>query len=130
GSVQTIQPLTGYGAIKITTSRYYTPSGRSIQSVGITPDIIVPLAKLEPIEQSKLRREKDLRGALDKDNGNNGKTTDKKETDKPKSESNDGDNNGEAADESIDANDYQLSRAFDLIRGITLYKEMKTSERK
>ena len=130
GSVQTIQPLTGYGAIKITTSRYYTPSGRSIQSVGITPDIIVPLAKLEPIEQSKLRREKDLRGALDKDNGNNGKTTDKKETDKPKSEPNDGDSNGEAADESIDANDYQLSRAFDLIRGITLYKEMKTSERK
>ncbi|MDH5187634.1 MAG: S41 family peptidase [Rhodospirillaceae bacterium] len=127
GSVQTIQPLTGYGAIKITTSRYYTPSGRSIQSVGITPDIIVPLAKLEPIEQSKLRRERDLRGALDKDNG---KTKDQKESEKTKTAPNGANDNSEATDESIDANDYQLSRAFDLIRGITLFQEMKTSERK
>ena len=136
GSVQTIQPLSGYGAIKITTSRYYTPSGRSIQSVGITPDIIVPLAKLESLEPSKLRRERDLRGALDKDNG---QKEDKKEDDKEKAAKNgngpngdkDGDKSTDKADDKKDeTKDYQLTRARDLIRGISLYKGMKSSENK
>ncbi|MCK5165820.1 MAG: peptidase S41, partial [Rhodospirillaceae bacterium] len=131
--VQTIQPLSGYGAIKITTSRYYTPSGRSIQSVGITPDIIVPLAKIESLEPSKLRRERDLRGALDKDNG---QKKDKKE-DKEKAAKNvDGHNDGKdddkdddkADDKKNETKDYQLTRARDLIRGISLYQEMKSSE--
>lgn len=126
GSVQTIQPLTGYGAIKITTSRYYTPSGKSIQSVGIMPDIVVPLAKLETLEPTKLRREKDLPGALDKDNG---KTLNQKKPNETKPAPDDKKGDSENTDEEIDANDYQLSRAFDLIRGITLFQEMKTSER-
>ena len=48
GSVQTIIPLPGHGAMRLTTARYYTPSGRSIQAKGIEPDIIVEAAKIEP----------------------------------------------------------------------------------
>ena len=136
GSVQTIQPLSGYGAIKITTSRYYTPSGLSIQSVGITPDIIVPLAKLESLEPSKLRRERDLRGALDKDNGQKEDEKKDKEADKKEKDAKNG--NGPKIDKDTDAGadkkdeteDYQLTRARDLIRGIALYRNMKSSESK
>ena len=69
GSVQTIIPIAGHGAIRLTTSRYYTPSGRSIQQLGITPDIEVRQARLEDVEQTTQRhREADLRGALRNDN--------------------------------------------------------------
>lgn len=72
GSVQTVVPLRGDGAMRLTTSRYYTPSGRSIQSLGISPDIIVeqprPRADLEEDEEAPTRRtEADLRGSLDND---------------------------------------------------------------
>ncbi|CAK0744903.1 carboxyl-terminal processing protease [Azospirillaceae bacterium] len=75
GSVQTIIPLQGHGAMRLTTARYYTPSGRSIQQLGITPDIIVAQARLEEIDQAGRRREADLRGALKNDNqGASGKS--------------------------------------------------------
>ena len=64
GSVQTIIPLPGHGAMRLTTARYYTPSGRSIQQMGVTPDIEVHPAKVEEIEQAVRRRESDLRGSL------------------------------------------------------------------
>jgi len=66
GSVQTIIPLPGHGAMRLTTARYYTPSGRSIQQLGITPDIEVHVAKLEDLEANAAarRREADLKGAL------------------------------------------------------------------
>jgi carboxyl-terminal processing protease len=64
GSVQTIIPLQGNGAMRLTTARYYTPSGRSIQQLGITPDIDVQPARLEEIAQGQRRREADLRGSL------------------------------------------------------------------
>jgi carboxyl-terminal processing protease len=67
GSVQTIIPLPGHGAMRLTTARYYTPSGRSIQQLGITPDIEVHQAKVEDIDQAARRREADLRGALRND---------------------------------------------------------------
>ncbi|MEI6557862.1 MAG: S41 family peptidase [Rhodospirillaceae bacterium] len=73
GSVQTIIPLQGHGAIRLTTSRYYTPSGRSIQQLGITPDIEVRQARIEEVEQSgSRRREADLKGALRNDNATGG----------------------------------------------------------
>ena len=69
GSVQTIIPIGGHGAIRLTTSRYYTPSGRSIQQLGITPDIEVRQARIEEVEQpANRRREADLKGALRNDN--------------------------------------------------------------
>jgi carboxyl-terminal processing protease len=103
GSVQTIIPLGRDGAMKLTTQRYYTPSGRSIQATGIEPDIEVPQAKLEVVGGAG-RSEADLRGALDTDgNGGNGK---------PKTD-------GDAAEDEKPV-DYQLVRAVDLIRGIAL----------
>ncbi|MFC0384893.1 S41 family peptidase [Muricoccus vinaceus] len=69
GSVQTVMPLPGNGAIRLTTARYYTPSGRSIQATGIEPDIEV-LAQREDAQQTRERdREADLRRALRNDNG-------------------------------------------------------------
>jgi len=65
GSVQTIFPLSNNGALRMTTARYYTPSGRSIQALGITPDIIVEQNLPEDLQNRKPRREADLRGALD-----------------------------------------------------------------
>jgi carboxyl-terminal processing protease len=102
GSVQTIIPLGRDGAMKLTTQRYYTPSGRSIQAKGIEPDIEVRQATLEYVERTT-RSEADLRGALDTD-GNGKKPEDKSATD----------------GEGKKAEDYQLVRALDLIRGIAL----------
>ena len=77
GSVQTIVPLRGEGAMRLTTARYYTPSGRSIQSLGISPDIVVEQPKVDPnavadteTEESaatRRRSEADLRGAITND---------------------------------------------------------------
>src|SRR5258707_1570597 len=64
GSVQTIIPLPGHGAMRLTTARYYTPSGRSIQAKGIEPDIYVEPAKIERVAVGEIRHEADLRGAL------------------------------------------------------------------
>ena len=106
GSVQTIQAVPGHGAIRLTTARYYTPSGRSIQAKGVSPDIEVRPAKIEEIDVSKRRREADLRGALDK----------KGDADKDQS---DADKAAAAPDTPVD---YQLERALDLLRGIALYR--------
>jgi carboxyl-terminal processing protease len=73
GSVQTVVPLQGEGAMRLTTARYYTPSGRSIQALGISPDIIVEQPRPEPAtdeeeeDAPRLRSEADLRGSLDND---------------------------------------------------------------
>jgi len=64
GSVQTIIPIPGHGAIRLTTARYYTPSGRSIQAKGIEPDIKVEQAKLEILPGQEFRSEADLPNAL------------------------------------------------------------------
>jgi carboxyl-terminal processing protease len=63
GSVQTVIPLPGHGAMRLTTARYFTPSGRSIQAKGITPDIVVEPAKVEALAVERIR-ESDLKGAL------------------------------------------------------------------
>jgi carboxyl-terminal processing protease len=105
GSVQTIIPLQGHGAMRLTTARYYTPSGRSIQGKGIDPDIVVEQMKLEAVSDSDRRREADLPGALDVKAAPSGTVA------KP-------------ADGQIPATtpeDYQLNHALDVIRGITIY---------
>ena len=68
GSVQTIIPLEGQGALRLTTALYYTPSGRSIQGQGITPDIVVSLPKNEQVANALINYESDLYRAL-KNNG-------------------------------------------------------------
>ena len=108
GSVQTIIPVTSKGAVRLTTARYFTPSGSSIQAKGISPDIYVPQSKLEILENNNSRREADLRGALDNENNqeNNNDNIDSK-------------------DEENTVKDYQLNRAIELIRSINVYENIK-----
>ncbi len=114
GSVQTIIPLAGHGAIRLTTAHYYTPSGRSIQATGITPDIIVEQARVEPIDEIRRRRERDLRGALRNPNAPKDDST-------PAPKAEDGDKS--AKDQKASPpQDYQLTRAVDLLRGLSLYQ--------
>ncbi len=104
GSVQTIIPLPGHGAMRLTTARYYTPSGRSIQAKGIDPDIVVEAAKIEkasekgeakPATASDLKREDAVEGGAEQS----------------------------SVDPSIMGTpaDYQLTRAVDMLRGIGLF---------
>ena len=106
GSVQTIIPSGEDVAIKLTTAKYYTPSGRSIQQTGIDPDILVEQAELKRLENQR-RKESDLRGAIDNEQ--------LKENESKKSKN---ENNDKKMEEESD--DYQLTRAFDLILAINL----------
>src|SRR6201999_3313151 len=63
-AIETLIPLNGNGAIKLTTARFVTPNGRAIQGKGLDPDVVVSPVKLERIAQGFGRREADLRGAL------------------------------------------------------------------
>src|SRR5580700_4558032 len=109
GSVQTIIPLAGHGAMRLTTARYYTPSGRSIQARGIDPDIVVEAAKIAKEEKAAKAGDKTA------------KATDKK--DEKKDDKSDAAAEPGAIDPAImgTADDYQLARAVDMIRGITLF---------
>jgi carboxyl-terminal processing protease len=130
GSVQTIIPLPGHGAMRLTTARYYTPSGRSIQAKGIEPDIAVEPAKIERVAQTgPVRREADLRGALR--NTDRGAAPDRSGT--PPQQPAPGTPPGSSptppkGDEgSVDpavlgtSEDYQLARALDMLRGVALF---------
>jgi len=104
-SVQTIIPI-GENAIKLTTSLYYTPSGKSIQANGITPDIIAQKAKIEFKNDKNIRNESKLKGHLK----NQIDKFTKKEKEENKNE--------------IDNDDYPLTKAIDLIKGIYLYNKI------
>ncbi|MBV8131290.1 MAG: S41 family peptidase [Alphaproteobacteria bacterium] len=104
GSVQTIIPLPGHGAMRLTTARYYTPSGRSIQAKGIDPDIFVEAAKIEKTpekSEAKVATASDLK----------------------RDDSGDGGAEQSSVDPSIMGTpaDYQLTRAVDMLRGIALF---------
>ena len=103
GSVQTIIPISGRGAIRLTTARYFTPSGYSIQAKGIEPDIIVKPARIETVDDEKRRSEATLRNALDGGGA---------EPDEPE-KTNDRSDTAQQ--------DYQLTRALDLLRGLALF---------
>ena len=107
GSVQTIMPLSGHGAMRLTTARYYTPSGRSIQAVGIEPDIKVEQARIENLAAQQTRREADLKGALKNEEKAAKKEGEKTAEEKAKKK----------------PEDYQLSRALDLLRGLSLFNK-------
>jgi carboxyl-terminal processing protease len=111
GSVQTIMPLPGHGAIRLTTARYYTPAGTSIQAKGISPDIEVRQSKVEVIEDGAGRREADLRGRLENNQSSNAAGGDSDDT------------AVDAVTAGVDGSseDYQLARALDLLRGIAMF---------
>lgn len=136
GSVQTIIPLPGHGAMRLTTARYYTPSGRSIQAKGVTPDIIVEAATIEKVEPRSNRREADLRGRLDNGDGTASEETGSEDAPKPAPEAkadepaadsaNDNEKPAETATDTNGGeaiNDYQLARAIDLLRGLHLFNQ-------
>ena len=105
GSVQTLMPVSDDSALKLTTSRYYTPSGRSIQGIGITPDLEVHQAELiQTTQQGTQIHESDLKGAL-----KNGADEDLEK-----------DNKKQKQLQLLLANDFQLSEAVNLLRGISI----------
>ena len=114
GSVQSVIPMRDNNAIRLTTARYYTPSGVSIQATGIEPDIQVELAVLEDLDEGAVREE-DLRGVLD-----NGLDADGDANNNEESEAADAD--GEVAEE---IRDYQLARAVDLLNGIDVFRRLE-----
>lgn len=112
GSVQTIIPIVNHGAIRITTARYYTPSGVSIQAKGIEPDIEIKPAKIEEISYNDIRSESELPKALSNDSQPKSKPSKSKKAkdeftkfDEPKPQ------------------DYQLDRAIDILKGISVYQK-------
>ncbi len=125
GSVQSIIELPGHGAMRLTTARYYTPAGISIQGKGIAPDIVVNPAKLEEINVAGRRKEADLRGSLDagkSDPGAEEKPEDAT-TDTDKGDAPEADAPKEEPKEEEKPIDYQLVRALDIIRGIAFYQQ-------
>ena len=110
GSVQTILPLSGGTALKLTTARYFTPSGRSIQAEGITPDIELESLKVAAVEKSlDPLSEADLSGHLDNGNGKKGKGGKKADEDE---------DNGDLAQ-----SDYQLYEALNMLKGLSILQE-------
>ncbi|WP_299550802.1 S41 family peptidase [uncultured Tateyamaria sp.] len=115
GSVQTVMPLRGEGAMRLTTARYYTPSGRSIQALGVSPDIIVEQPRRSPTTEEEdepasavgPRTEGDLRGSLDNDSLTDDQVR-QIEEDRAKAQA--------AAD--LREEDYQLAYAIDILKGL------------
>ena len=114
GSVQTVMPLQGNGAMRLTTARYFTPSGRSIQALGVSPDIIVEQPPRNPNEEEeestgfRQRSEADLRGSL----GNDSLSEDERrqiEEERAVAE--------QAA--KLREEDYQLAYAIDILKGLS-----------
>ncbi|WP_050603825.1 S41 family peptidase [Ruegeria sp. 6PALISEP08] len=115
GSVQTVMPLRGDGAMRLTTSRYYTPSGRSIQALGVSPDIIVeqprPQPEAEEEEDSRFTRsEAELRGSLNNDSLSEDEIR-QIEEDRAKAE----------ATAELREEDYQLAYAIDILKGLSAF---------
>lgn len=110
GSVQTVLPLTDQRALKLTTARYFTPSGRSIQAQGIQPDVVVEEAELKKLQGRVFPKEKDLSGHLF--NGQVDESTDVQL---------------EEAGKSLSERDYQLYEALNLLKALTIVGKVTSS---
>ena len=109
GSVQTIVPLKNDAAIKLTTARYYTPSGRSIQAEGIDPDIVLERVKVEKRDGPRAITEADLAGRLDNDQ-------DSDET---------ADDNAIESDPNLAENDFGLFEALNILKGLSILEQAR-----
>lgn len=110
GSVQTIIPLSDNSGLRLTTARYFTPSGTSIQALGIVPDIIVAQGEVREVEQADHFREKELDNHLA-----NGAVVD----------GNTKEDSGKFQLKKEDREDYQLIRALDLLKGWEIFKDIR-----
>ncbi|MBK8161104.1 MAG: S41 family peptidase [Rhodospirillaceae bacterium] len=131
GSVQSIMAIPGHGAMRLTTARYYTPSGRSIQATGIDPDIMVEQAKVEKLGAENRPHESDLKGALTNGNAEEGaapkaepeadqNAAAEPKADEPKKEEAVPFVGSEREQIARPDDDFQLARAIDLLRGLAL----------
>lgn len=123
GSVQTIKPLTHTTAVKLTTARYYTPSGRSIQAEGIVPDITLANISLKKSEHDSFVqvKEADLKGHLEQ--------TKAKDKDKDKDKKQDGSKkskNQNKSEKPAEETDYGLHEALNLLKGMSILNTQKT----
>ncbi|MET0051166.1 MAG: S41 family peptidase, partial [Candidatus Thiodiazotropha sp.] len=117
GSVQTIIPISDTAAVKLTTARYYTPSGRSIQAEGIAPDIKLENATLSKVEKDQAPiKESNLSGHLENGNG----------TDNPAAEGTAAESDKEQ--ESLADKDYQLGEALNLLKGLAILGKRGNAE--
>ena len=109
GSVQTILPMTNESALKLTTARYYTPSGRSIQASGIVPDILIDELRLEKVDENVLQvSEANLSGHLVNDNEAEQNQSEEQST------------TPATASESLSQTDYALYEALNVLKGMVL----------
>ncbi len=117
GSVQTILPASNGAAIKLTTARYFTPSGRSIQAEGIEPDVKLARVKVESLDKSKFEgiKESDLSHHLTNGNGEKSK--------EDKSDNKESPEGGDKEGEDKDMHDYPLNEALNLLKGISILKK-------
>lgn len=109
GSVQTIVPLKNDAAIKLTTARYYTPSGRSIQAEGINPDIVLERVTVEKRDGPRAITEADLAGRLDNDQ-------DAEDT---------VDDNAIESDPNLAENDFGLFEALNILKGLSILEQAR-----
>ncbi|UCH44367.1 MAG: S41 family peptidase [Nitrospiraceae bacterium] len=128
GSVQTVIPLSDGSALRLTTARYYTPKDRSIQTTGITPDIIVKAGVKVEEKSHPVIREKDLKKHLENDNGEEQKEEDKTDTDinedKEPDSNQESDKESEAPTDSAEDKDIQLQRAVDLLKSWKVFRTL------
>ena len=112
GSVQTIIPVNGDSAVKLTTARYFTPSGRSIQAEGITPDIVLSNIKVTTVEPTDLERikESDLSRHLDQQRSKN-------------SAKNNNSKKSNVSNSSLAQEDFQLNEALNLLKGLGIMRK-------
>ncbi|MCZ6802601.1 MAG: S41 family peptidase [Proteobacteria bacterium] len=127
GSVQTILPMNDEAALKLTTARYYTPSGRSIQASGIEPDIIIENIRVESTADTSSRqiKEADLSGHLDngqKDNEENKQKNDQEDSeDNEKTDDKNKKQKKEKKGPSLAETDYQLYEALNVLKGLAIH---------
>lgn len=123
GSVQVVMPIGEDEALKLTVARYYLPSGRTIQAVGVTPDIIIPLGKIDFVEDSIMLKEKDLKKHLENELA-------KIDSNATKAAKIKADNNATEEDETIITekqlfNDLQLKSAVDILKALIITNKGK-----
>lgn len=134
GSVQTILPMASNSALKLTTARYYTPSGNSIQATGIIPDITIEKVRVTRADEDSVQRikEENLSGHLENDNGDEDKSKSEQDASSESENTSDKDDgqtgNGETPVNkavSLATSDYSLYEALNILKGLSIVYELK-----
>ncbi len=128
GSVQTVFTLSDGSGMRLTTAKYYTPKGISIQNTGITPDIVVKPVSGKDEVAGKFIREKDLKKHLKNETINEGEDKDIEPVKKDNGNGEDDNMTEPVADGEVEKQDYQLQRAVDLLKGWNIFKGIMPSQ--